>query len=107
MSNTNQDHLDNLRVRLREQIENLEVSAARYDAGGTSEGNRLAVTVRVLVHDTSRSVSLFRQMGVRPFVEQGIPGQLQPLVVSKRLQPRRYKAGVHENRQRQWFRALR
>lgn len=65
MSDIDQEHLDSLRIRLYEQIENLEVSAARYDAGGTSEGNRLAVTVRVLVHDTSRSSSLLKQMGVK------------------------------------------
>ncbi|BCW44715.1 hypothetical protein [Arthrobacter sp. StoSoilB5] len=60
-----EEHLSELRVRLKEQIENIEVSAARYDAGGAAEGNRLAVTVRVLVHDTSRSSSLLKQMGVK------------------------------------------
>lgn len=58
-------HLSKLRVRLKEQIANLEVSAARYDAGWPAEANRLAVTVRVLVHDTARSKSLLKQMGVK------------------------------------------
>lgn len=58
-------HLSELRVRLREQIENLEASSARYDAGGMAEGNRLAVIVRVLVHDTPRTSSLLKQMGVK------------------------------------------
>ena len=60
-----ENHLRELRVRLKEQITNLEVSAARYDAGWPEEANRLAVTVRVLVHDTSMSSSLLQQMNVK------------------------------------------
>ncbi|TFC00521.1 hypothetical protein [Cryobacterium mannosilyticum] len=58
-------HLSRLRLRLREQITNLEVSAARYDAGWPAEANRLAVCVRVLVHDTSMSTSLLKQMAAK------------------------------------------
>ncbi|MBO3089958.1 hypothetical protein [Cellulomonas dongxiuzhuiae] len=65
MTGLDETHLSQLRVRLKEQIENLEVSAARYDAGWSGEANRLAVTVRVLVHDTSMSKSLLKQMGAK------------------------------------------
>lgn len=65
MSCDDEAHLSQLRVRLKEQITNLEVSAARYDAGWPGEANRLAVTVRVLVHDTSMSKSLLKQMGAK------------------------------------------
>lgn len=52
-------------MRLKEQITHLEVSAARYDAGWPEEANRLAVTVRVLVHDTGMSKSILTQMAVK------------------------------------------
>lgn len=54
-----------LRRRLVEQIGHLEVSAARLDAGWPSEANRLAVVVRVLVHQTQSSHSLYDQMGIK------------------------------------------
>ena len=54
-----------LRTRLVEQIEHIEVSAARYDSGRPIEANRLAVSVRVLVHDTASSRSLYGQMGIK------------------------------------------
>jgi hypothetical protein len=60
-----ENRLGRLRVRLKEQITHLEVSAARYDAGWPEEANRLAVTIRVLVHDTSMSKSLLAQMGAK------------------------------------------
>lgn len=65
MTRDDGDHLTQLRLRLTEQITNLEVSAARYDAGWPEEANRLAVTVRVLVHDTRRSRSLLAQLGAK------------------------------------------
>jgi len=65
MTAVDEAHLSQLRLRLKEQITNLEVSAARYDAGWPGEANRLAVTVRVLVHDTSMSKSLLKQMDAK------------------------------------------
>jgi len=65
MTAVDEAHLSQLRLRLTEQITNLEVSAARYDAGWPGEANRLAVVVRVLVHDTSMSRSLLKQMDVK------------------------------------------
>src|SRR5699024_8993592 len=55
-------HVAQLRLRLKEQITNIEVSSARYDAGWPAEANRLAVAVRVLVHDTKASTSLLQQL---------------------------------------------
>jgi hypothetical protein len=43
---------DRLIGYLREQVEFLRASAASYDAGFEGEARRLALTVRVLVHDT-------------------------------------------------------
>lgn len=50
---------------LAEQLAFLEMSCASYDAGMRIEAKRLAVTVRVLVHDTSVSQSLLWQMGIK------------------------------------------
>lgn len=48
-----------------EQIGFLESSAAAYDAGTESEAKRLAVNLRVLLHDTGRSTSLLTHLGVK------------------------------------------
>jgi hypothetical protein len=55
-----------------QQIGFLETSAAAYDAGQEAEAKRLAVNLRVLLHDTRRSVSLLKHLGVKdklPFVD--------------------------------------
>jgi len=51
-----------LESHLDEQIAFLEASAASYDAGFHGEAKRLAVTIRVLVHDTKHSLSLLGQL---------------------------------------------
>lgn len=43
----------------------LDASCEAYDRGSTREAYRLATTIRVLVHDTSRSHSLLSQMLVK------------------------------------------
>lgn len=48
---------------LYEQMAFLKRSAEHYDAGEFSEAKRLAATLRVLLHDTDRSVSLLSQLG--------------------------------------------
>ena len=58
MSGTRPD-LDEL---LREQIGFLERSSAAYDEGYHDEAKRIAVVVRVLLHDTQSSHSLFEQL---------------------------------------------
>lgn len=65
MGDVGKPDIRSLRLRLKEQITNLEVSAARYDAGWAEEADRLAVVVRILVHDTRQSTSLFAQMNVK------------------------------------------
>lgn len=67
----NQDALLN---HLKEQIFFLQASSSSYDRGFMSEAKRLAVVIRVLVHDTPKSQSLLSQMD-----KKGIPFLTQPL----------------------------
>lgn len=53
---------ENLQNHLKEQINFLKKSAKLYDEGDFSEAKRLAVTLRVLLHDTSTSKSLLDQL---------------------------------------------
>lgn len=50
---------------LEENREFLTLSAASFDGGYEAEGKRLAVTLRVLLHDTQQSHSLLKQLGVK------------------------------------------
>lgn len=52
-----------LDANLIEQIAFLESSASAFDQGFSGEIKRLAVTVRVLVHDTPKSTSLLTLLG--------------------------------------------
>ncbi len=49
---------DELLVHLKNQITFLKLSAISYDKGFEDEAKRLAVVIRVLVHDTGKSTSL-------------------------------------------------
>ena len=49
---------DDFKSHLEEQIRFLESSSQSYDDGYISEAKRLAVVVRVLLHDTPKSTSL-------------------------------------------------
>ena len=51
-----------LEIHLKEQISFLEASANSFDAGAEEEAKRLAVTIRILVHNTPSSHSLLGQM---------------------------------------------
>jgi hypothetical protein len=51
-----------LKAHLREQIDLLKTSAAAYDDGMTGEAKRLALTIRVLLHETKGSKSLLKQL---------------------------------------------
>jgi hypothetical protein len=53
---------DDLLQHLKEQIFFLQASSLSYDRGFISEAKRLAVVIRVLLHDTSQSQSLLSQM---------------------------------------------
>lgn len=50
---------------LRENVSFLKASAASFDAGCEAEAKRLAVTLRVLMHDTASSSSLLEQLGLK------------------------------------------
>jgi hypothetical protein len=52
-----------LKKHLKEQIDFLQRSANAFDDGHTSEAKRIATTLRVLLHDTSRSKSLLTLLG--------------------------------------------
>jgi hypothetical protein len=51
--------------QLRRQLSFIRNSAAAYDVGHTEEAIRIAVAIRVMMHDTLRSVSLLNQMGYK------------------------------------------
>jgi hypothetical protein len=53
---------DDLKKHLAEQLGFLRRSADSYDAGYVDEAKRLAVTIRVLVHNTNNSRSLLEQL---------------------------------------------
>src|SRR3954453_8408028 len=56
---------DELVQHLDEQLGFLRSSAQAYDAGDTAEAKRLAVAVRILLHDTNSSHSLLGLLGVK------------------------------------------
>ena len=64
-----------LQVHLDEQLGFLERSAAAFDQGYEDEAKRLAVTLRVLLHETTQSHSLLGQLGRRQgaFVDTALP----------------------------------
>lgn len=74
---------------LRRQLEYLRRSCELYDAGHLDEAVRLAVVIRVLVHDTKNSKSLLRQMRVKEQVKlvtsfglsEKLPGNFQPVSI--------------------------
>jgi hypothetical protein len=62
---------DELESHLKEQLAFLKASAQAYDGGFKGEAKRLAVVVRILVHDTAASKSLLGQLGLKaiPFCD--------------------------------------
>jgi|SRR5712671_2624197 len=55
-------------AKLQQQIGFLERSCVAYDSGNQEEALRIAVSLRVLFHDTSQSVSLLNHLGVKSSV---------------------------------------
>lgn len=51
--------------KLSEQLRSIETSCAAYDRGLEHEANRLAVSLRVLFHDTKSSISLMTHLGAK------------------------------------------
>jgi hypothetical protein len=64
-----------LKAHLKEQIAFLKTSAAAYDNGMTGEAKRLALTIRVLLHETKQSKSLLKQLKMDDlkFISTGMP----------------------------------
>ena len=56
---------DELRKHLDDHLGFLRTSAELYDKGSLAEAKRLAVSIRVLVHDTKNSKSLLGQIGLK------------------------------------------
>lgn len=57
--------VDALEAQLQDQLAFLERSCAAFDEGYTDEFKRLAVTLRVLLHDTPKSHSLLQQLEMK------------------------------------------
>lgn len=69
--------MTDFQLQPQEQIGFLDASCASYDSGNQSEALRLAVTIRVLVHDTSNSTSLLQHLNVKEsirFIDGSGPG---------------------------------
>lgn len=60
---TTQSRAD-LEEHLKAHLGFIKKSAALYDTGDTEEAKRIAVSVRVLLHDTQQSRSLLGQLGL-------------------------------------------
>lgn len=56
---------EDLAAHLRDQLVFLRTSGAAFDAGEIREAKRIAVAVRVLVHDTRNSTSLLSHLGIK------------------------------------------
>ena len=70
-----QQTADELRRQLEDQIGFLKGSAESYDNGFEGEARRLALSIRVLVHDKKRSKSLLTLLGLKgtPFFSSAHP----------------------------------
>jgi hypothetical protein len=64
--------------KLQEQMGFLQRSADLFDSGVTEEALRLAVTLRVLLHDTSASLSLLTQLDVKQDLDFVTTGMAMP-----------------------------
>jgi hypothetical protein len=66
----------NLLGQLREHLDFLKASSAAFDNGFEAEAKRLAVSLRVLLHDTTSSHALLDQLGIKHrlrFLETSAP----------------------------------
>jgi len=68
--------LNELNDKLKEQIGFLNSSCSAFDSGSESEAKRIAAIIRVLIHDTNKSISLFSQLGIKKkleFLDSSLP----------------------------------
>jgi len=56
---------ERFREKLGEQLAFIETSCTAYDAGRRSEAVRIGTSLRVLLHDSSRSTSLLMHLGAK------------------------------------------
>ncbi len=61
---TRQQSKEELNEQLKEQINFIKISAGVYDQGYSKEAKRIALAIRVLVHDTEHSHSLLKQLNI-------------------------------------------
>jgi hypothetical protein len=66
---------EELKAHLEDQISFLRASADAYDSGFEGEAKRIAVAIRVLMHDTRQSTSLLSQLGLKSghFLDTSLP----------------------------------
>lgn len=79
-----EEHLEHL----RDQLDFIDASCDRFDAGVHAEAKRLAIAVRVLAYDTSVSTGLLTRMGVTqllPWADGTIPGGPRVVRLAKDL----------------------
>lgn len=64
-----------LKQHLQDQLKCLQSSADAYDAGSDWEAKRLAVSIRILLHDTKSCKSLLGQLGQKniQFIDSSFP----------------------------------
>ena len=64
-----------LRTHLLEQIGFITKSCSEYDNGCTAEAKRIATAIRLLLHDTKNSRSLFSQLALKSigFLDTAVP----------------------------------
>ena len=84
---------DELINHLKEQITFMLKSTESYDNGFEGEARRLAVSIRILVHDTSQSKSLLGQLGKKNIVFLDTANRFDPnnLLASNCLTMMRYR----------------
>jgi hypothetical protein len=57
--------MQDFRAQYLDQVEFLRASAEAYDSGREAEAKRLALGIRIMVHDTRRSKSLLNHLGLK------------------------------------------
>ncbi|MGO6883290.1 hypothetical protein ACC702_31980 [Rhizobium ruizarguesonis] len=67
-------------AQLKRQIGYLERSCGDFDRGDHDEAIRIAVTLRVLLHDTNNSTSLLTHLGIKSTIEYVDTGIYRPLL---------------------------
>ncbi len=92
-----------LETHFRDQLKFLVVSVQAYDQGEKAEAKRLALALRILIHDTARSSSLMNQLELKtmPFLDTAlVDGKGQPAVmglVAIRVDPKTAQATFRPN----------